>query len=333
MSREYITLYQIVKEMFLEDFPEYSNINEFDKADHRRGEWLDKFNNYKSDKIKYFKEILQNQGVNPDIKYKNNGDFQIPLDEKEAIKLLIKEYTSSYYKKLRKGEIPDFKATEEIVNKGEKLIYSNFEGNEAEKQVASLHRATQYYSKKASKEVLERLTELISKSINNVKMEMEKINGKEIIKNNKKIASYKSKDDEVNDYKESADIPKMKHRVLLDEDVACLIYYYEEILTNATKEWNKIADIYDELRGLEVEDAIDLENEMLESEDYAYNSDVNYLSHKAPKEILEESIKIMAEEKLEKSKYKKKTPVEVKRIEADIRSIGEELKRNKPNKN
>lgn len=104
MSKEYVSFYQIAKEMALEEglsYPEYVNLS---KEDKRRDEWENKFKNYRDAKLEYFTEILKNQGVNPDIKYKVNGEFQIPIEDKDSIKLSIREYTSQYYKKFRKGK-------------------------------------------------------------------------------------------------------------------------------------------------------------------------------------------------------------------------------------
>lgn len=314
MGKEYVSFYQIAKEMALEDGLQYPNYVDLDKEDTRKGEWEAKFKNYRETKQEYFENILKNQGVNPKIKYKVNGEYQIPVQEKESIKLLIRQYTSKYYKKLRNGKELEFEDIEDVVKKAEEVINSNFKGDDAEKQLASLYGATEYHSRKASKEVYDRVTEMIRKSINNVKME--KVNDKHIIDNNKKLAKFNSIEEIVSSakYDKSIDTPKM--RTLNDNDADILIRFYEQMLIAATEKWNRLADIFSELRDEEIQDSAFAVLE-LDIEDTSWLSK----GYRQSKNILKESLKILNEELTEQPKIKELSEEEKKKLEDIIKSL------------
>lgn len=318
LSKEYVSFYQIAKEMALEEgfsYPEYVNLS---KEDKRRDEWENKFKNYRDTKLEYFTEILKNQGVNPDIKYKVNGEFQIPIEDKESIKLLIREYTSQYYKKFRKGKNPEIEDIEDLVKKAEEVINNNFKGEEVEKQLDSLYGTTEYHSRKASKEVYDRVTEMINKSINNIKIDKDKIDVKKTMESNKKLASFKSIDDILSNtkYDKLADIPKM--RFLNDSDAEFLILFYEQMLTTATQRWNRLADIFSELRDEEIQDAA---FEMLELSGDVENTNGLNKRYKEPAAVLKESLKILNEELTEQPKVKELTEEEIKKLGDIIKSL------------
>lgn len=308
--------------MALEAGLEYSNYSELSKADSRKTDFEKKFRNYRKQKQEYFEQILKNQGINPEIKYKVNGEYQIPIEEKESIKLLIREYTGKYYKKLRNGENADVEDIEELVKKAEEVINSNFKGDEVDAQLSSLYGATEYHSRKASKEVCDRVTEMIYKSINNVKIDKDKVDVKKTMESNKKLASFKSIDDIINNtkYDKSIDCPKMRN--LNDNDAEYLILFYEQMLTTATEKWNMIADIFSELRDEEIQDAA---FEMLELEGELENTNGYKKRYKEPAVVLKESINIMNDELIEEPKTKEPT-------KAEIDEIGDIIKSLNPNK-
>jgi len=332
LGKEYVSFYQIAKEMALEEglpYPDYVKLN---REDPRREEWENKFTNYRKGKTDYFKEILENQGVNPDIKYKVNGEFQIPIEDKDIIKFLIREYTSPYYKKFRNGEkadIKEFKEIEDIINKGKEFICRNFKGEEAEKQLASLYRVTEYYSRKSSKEVYDRITKMIEKSINNIKVDKEKINDKKSIESNKKLASFKNVDDILNKIKYEKLINIHRRIWLTDKDAELLILFYEQMITNTTKTWNRLADIFNELR--------DVETDYEDTEDEFFELDVNIEDTSGPIKRLEEpvavlkkSLKILNEELTEEPKVKERIEEEI--TEEVMKEIKDSIKSRNPDK-
>jgi hypothetical protein len=319
-KKEYVSFYQITKEMLLEEGLEYPNYVNLPKNDPIRSEWENKFQNYRKEKMKYFKDILKNKGVNSDIKYKVNGKHQIPIEDKETIKFLIREYTSKYYKKLRDSKNTEVEESEAIVKRVEEFINKNFQGEEAEKQLDLVYAATEYHSKKASKEIYNRVKEMIYKNINNIKLERDKIDMKQVLENNKKLASFKSIEEAVNNFEcdfESDNIPKMRN--LNDKDAEHLLFFYEQMIASISEKWNKIVDIFSELRAEEMED---FTVEMMESEQNIKNN----VRHKEFSVVLKEAIDIMNGESKETYKEKELN-------EGELKKLGEIIKSLKPNKN
>jgi hypothetical protein len=318
VNKKYVSFYQLAKEMALEKGLQCPNYVNLSKEDTRRSEWENQFKNYRDTKQKYFVEILKNQGINPEIKYKVNGEFQIPVVEKESIKLLIKEYTSKYYRKLKNGKDIDVEDIEELVKKAERVIQSNFKGEEVERQLDALYGATEYNSRKASNEAYNRVTKMIYKSMDNLKIDKDKIDFKQTIESNKKLASLRSVEDMISKahYDESIVIPKARN--LNDSDAECLILFYEQMLTTATEKWNKIADIFSELRDEEIQaDAFQIvEFEEALGDGYEYSK-----NHREPEIILKESIKIMNDELIEVPKANELTELEIKKLGDIIKSL------------
>lgn len=282
MNKEYVSFYELSKEIAKEeekDFYDYKKIK--DKVKHDKYER--QFENYRKQKQKYFENILKNQGVNPDRKYKKEGKFQIPVDEKEAIKILIKTYTSKYYKDLRNGKRPQFEIIESLLEEIKRYIEKNFRPAEAKEQLEIIYSVVEYNSKKAGKKIYDNATKMIKKSIDNIKIEEDKVDRKTALKHERELSEFADLGDFFSSetYKQweetlkDNDIPRM--RLLTDVDAKKLLCYYGKMLRDTTKRFNRIADIYSDLREEEIEEMAAVEIEFGENHDFTFKNPIDVL--------------------------------------------------------
>lgn len=265
MTNEYISFYEIAKEMVIEEGLNYINTytGELSK------DYGDEFRDYRKRKQKYFENILKIQGINPSIKYKSSGKFKIPIEEKEVIKLILREYTNAHIYKLRQKGISTIEDVEEIVKEAEKVIKENYIGIELANQLSILYGVLEYHSKKTGKEVYERITKLIYNAINNIKIDKEKISPEKVLEDNESRASYDSLDKLLEELDTSDLTDNPKYRFMNDYDAEFLIKYLEIILTFTVESWNKLVDTYSELREeniekISLEMIIDKDNDNIE---------------------------------------------------------------------
>ncbi len=316
MSKEYITFYQIAKELYrekaLQEGLQYKDYNELANDDPNKAEAENKFRNFRKQMQEYFEHIFKNLGINPKLKYKVGIEYQIPFKEKEIIKLLIRQYSGAVNKKIRRGEKPDVKDIEIFLNEAKSVIEANYEDEELEKQMGILYAVTEYNSKKAAKEVIDRLNELIKSNIDCVKIDESNFDSKQVLANNRKIASSKKFENLTNIFNHESLLNNPKIRSLDDSDAEYLILLYEQILIGATSQWNRIADIYSEIRDEEIEEAL--------SEDISSEKD-NEKRYKEPGLLASESIKQMYEELESEIKHKKITEEEIKKFDEIMESL------------
>jgi hypothetical protein len=249
LSNEYISFYEIAKEMILEENLNYINTH----TGKLRKEFDEEFRSYRKSRQKNFENILKIQGINPKIKYKSSGEFKIPIEEKEIIKLILREYSNAHIFKLRNKGISTIEDVEKIVKEAEKVIMENYKGIELANQLSILYGVLEYHSKKTGKEVYERITKLIYNAIDNIKIDKEKINPKKVLEDNKNRASYDSYDKLLEELETSDLTDNPKYRFMNDYDAEFLIKYLEIILTFTVESWNKLVDTYSELREENIE--------------------------------------------------------------------------------
>jgi len=321
MSKEYISFYALAKEMAAEDnSPFVKKIGEEIKVKDN-----DQFKDYSKAKQRNFENILKIQGINPNIKYKATGEYKIPVEEKEIIKLILREYTSAYLRKIKKNGISKLEEVEDIVKKSVEVINQNYKEPEKEKQLSYLYGILEYHSRKTGREVCEEITKMISESIDNIKIDKRNMDPKQILENNKQRASCKSIDDVINenDYSKSDDLMNVpKYRCLNDEDAEFLIKYFEHILTFTIKSWNDLVDTFSEIREEEIENA---SLEMLDLDENIEFSNNCYEIYEEPEVILKKSMRTL-------NTILKNASLDTELDEEEINKLGDIIKSLKPNK-
>lgn len=232
MENEYISFYELTKELAKEDGKEYYNFKNID--DDRKDEWENKFKNYKDTKIEYFKEIFGE-------KYKVGNRYKIPIGEKEIVKMAIRGYTTKYYNDVRNKRIPQFEDLIKYIEMMEEAIKkSNISEEKRKDYIAEIYGVLELESKKVSIDVYNKITELIKESIEEIKVKQIVVNGE--IKN--------------------------KIRDLNDYDAKLLIMYYEKLIIDVTRKWNTLCDTVSELRMEEIlnnyEEQFEIDNDFVE---------------------------------------------------------------------
>lgn len=303
-DKKYLTFYELAKEMAKEegkDFAEYTK-----SQNGRRKSYLeDEFQNYRKGKQRYFEDILKNSGINKN-KFKENGHYQIPIEEKEEIKCLIRMYTSPYYKKVRKGEFTTLEDKKEMIEAIKKVLSENYKGKELEENLRILYTLTSYNSHKVGEKVITNVTQLVKRTIKNV-ISKEDMDPQEIL-NKKRERAEQEVTEEVKVPDEMYDFDKFefsqytpKCRDLNEDEAVRLIILYKKMINNVTNNWNDIADTYVDLKE-EVMDEIVWElseNEDKKREagevinDREWEEVFNQLADKKFLELLEEAIEIV----------------------------------------
>lgn len=262
-KKEYVSFYRLVKEMAEEEGQEFSKYNEMEKGD-KKDELEEKFRSYKKSKLDYFKDILRTNGLNYEKKYKVGEEYQIPIEEKEAIKFMIWNSTSKYYKKVRKGREPKFEDIKEIVEKAEKYIGKRYKGAEASKQLKSIYRVTGLKTKLRREGIYDDSLKMIKSSISRILVYEDNVSLKDIWKTNQSLSKFKESDKEIdyiykNTYSTKNKKVKFlgkneKVRFLSEDDCIILENAYREMISILDKEWNRLADLVEEQRHLETDE-------------------------------------------------------------------------------
>lgn len=289
MSKEYVSLYHIIRELAEEEKAEADGILLV-----VGGEIKDsvKFATYYKKRKGYIKEIfkkanlLENFIVARRNKKNSNEDitnYSIPISQKESIKQLLRLYTDPVSRKIRKNKIETIK-TEEIKNLLEKInvyINKNVTESRKEKERENGYVITQFQSRAAFDEVEIGLLKIIGDDLSNVKAHP--IPEHEVTKDTK--------------IGKNGEILDKEGRIWNDSDAAYLMYYYYYLLSEQSKIWNQIVDTVAELRFEECSEMIGYseERERVGSREYQFR-DIRDVLREAKMLIFERNIEKITEE-------------------------------------
>ncbi|MDU4853951.1 MAG: hypothetical protein E6X72_06095 [Clostridioides difficile] len=280
IESRYVSLYSICRELFEEQGKASKGIS---------------FENYYNEQVERFKEILQSLGVNPNsIRNPKDKSFQIPEGKKEYVKGLLREYTSSTMKKVRKKQLPQmpFEEMKPIIENIEDFVNDRLDGKQQTKELTKVYVQSRYVVKEAIEQVRSNAIDKILSDIDGF-------------------------------------LPLFIEETLNDVDKSVLLKYYIELLNDASEKWKKVINIASEIREEEI---FEQSKKELKNGNINLNvdiSDMDALNLKDSNKILRESIEVYEEQEREKitRKYKQPSKQEMNNVKELLEELrGKEIK-------
>lgn len=226
-NNDYISLRKICDELFKE---KQDNLKDPDNSD-------DPDNYYKKCKAK-FNDILLKTGIEKKTLKKNKEDeYEIPVNKKEIVKKLIKEYTTVSSKLIRESRFVDVEIDklQEVIYDIETLLKEKLDNKEYIEQRNNLYLVTNYPILRSISDIRKKAIETIIKDMENVKPLMMNIVTK---RNTNNIKAKKMNE-----------IPQDNKNIGLNfTDKTYLLDYYKELIISASQQWKAIVEKVDQMR-------------------------------------------------------------------------------------
>lgn len=237
MSEQYVTFYQIAKEIAEEEGRSFV----------QGGEVTDQgaFDSYRATRRRSLIEVLKKTNQLEKFQPKKGEDFQIPLQDKEVIKFFVRYHAEPLNRKVRQAKVANVtgKDAKSIIEKFESSVLKNLPHAVGKEKLGTLAAITQAQSRYALDVAMVGLKEMWEKDIGNLTW---------------RPVSKVTKETKIG----KLGIPTEKElRIANDGDAAFLIYYYHHMMLEQSRTWNQLVDIIDELRTEEMCEMADIELE------------------------------------------------------------------------
>lgn len=292
MSEQYVTFYQIAKEIAEEEGRDFMLGGRIDDQG--------AFDNYRATKRRSLIEILKKINMLEKFQPKKGDDFQIPLSEKEVIKFFIRNHSEPLNKKVRQAKVENITGEDakNFMNKFEALVLKNIPYEEWHEDAAILAAFTQVQSRYALDMAMVGLKEMWENDIGNLTWRPVSRD-----KDNVKLSNL-------------GESTEKEIKIDNDGDAAFLISYYHHMMLEQSRKWNELVDIVDELRMEEKEVMINAQyGDDVDLDDNRIDFNVKYRNIW---EVVMEARQIQYEMHMERLKPKKEITEEERRAVEDL---------------
>jgi len=142
-SGEHVSFYELVKEIAEEEglsFVSGGIVKD-----------VDAFESYRATRLRYFKEVLKKLGRLETFQTKKGEPYQIPLQAKEPIKFLVRNFSEPLNRKIRQGKEDSItvKEIESFNERSQTTGFSQLTDEEKKEKTALIASLTQMASQKA----------------------------------------------------------------------------------------------------------------------------------------------------------------------------------------
>lgn len=278
-SKETVTMYQISKELALEnnrDFVIREDDGNIKVVENERNA----FDNYRKEQVKKLTELLKVKGVEKNA-IKNGKEFAIPIESKEYIKYLLLNFTSEAVKVIRKFGLEGLAYSQwsELVNGLVEYSTRNVkDSSQKEKIRLEILSQHQYFSIERHNRLIDTFSRLLKEAELRYGT-FENLGNGNVTPQQKEIYEVKNYSDELYDFDDS----DYNARLLNENDAIELYDYLEKKIYQCFMEVGEVADMFSEIRHEEIEDKV--------IQAISKNENPNDITYDDSKSVLEKAIK------------------------------------------
>lgn len=273
-TKKTVTMYQISKELAFERKENFvvkdDNGNITTLKDNRND-----FDIFKREQVKRLTELLKVKGVEKNA-IKNGREFAIPIESKEYIKFLLLNFTSKPVKIIRKEGLEGLPYDEwsELVNRLVEYSTRDIQDIKKKEEIKNKILAEhQYFSIERHHRLINKISRLLKEAELRYGT-FENLGNQGGNGSNQFKAGTESFSDELANFDEKS----YKVRLLSENDVVELYNHLEKMIYQCFFEFEKVADIFSEIRNEEVEDkVIQAINENKNPDEIEYNDSTSVL--------------------------------------------------------